>query len=150
MPEGPIKYETHIKPNLDKIREWAKQTNETEIRKRLGINSSSTWVRYKKQFPELQEALLSKQDLVSEIKNALVKRALGFEYTESKTVVRKTDTGEDILTTEIYKKYSPPDVAACNSLLQNMTRDWYRDRAQYELKKKQIEIQKKQLESKEF
>lgn len=149
MPVGPIKYDTQVKPNLDKIREWAKQTNETEIRKRLGI-SSATWIKYKKEFPELQDALLSKQDLVSEIKNALVKRALGFEYTESKTVVRKTDTGEDILTTEIYKKYSPPDVAACNSLLQNMTRDWYRDRAQYELKKKQIELQKKQLESKEF
>lgn len=144
------KWETHVKPNLDKIAEWARYETETQIYNRLGVGASA-WVRYKRDYPELQKALLSKQDLISDVRNALLKRALGFYYEESKTTIRKDETtGNDITTVETTRKYAPPDVGACNSILQNMSEGWYRDKAAFELKKQELELKKKQIEQNEF
>lgn len=146
----PTKWETHVRPNLDKIAEWARWETEESIMKRLDV-TGPTWSTYKKEHPELRKALLSKQDLVSQVRNALLKRALGFEYEETKKSIRKDDaTGRDIVYTEITKKYSPPDVAACNSILQNMSENWYRDKAAYELKRQEIELKKMQIEENRF
>lgn len=144
------KWEVNVKPNLDKIAQWARYETEGQICKRLGIGST-VWTKYKRQYPELQQALLSKQDLISDVRNALLKRALGFYYEETKTTIRKDEaTGHDITCTEITKKYAPPDVGACNSILQNMSEGWYRDKAGYELKKQELELKKKQIEQNEF
>ena len=50
------KYETHIKPNLDKIKKLASSHLEKDIAKQLGV-SVSTFMEMKRKHPELQEAL---------------------------------------------------------------------------------------------
>lgn len=143
------KWETHVQPHLDKIKVWSAETTETDICKRLDV-TWPTWEKCKREHPELKEALMGKQKLIGDIRNALVKRALGFEYEETKKSIRKDEAGRDVVYTEIVKRYSPPDVAACNSLLQNMDENWYRDKAAYELKRQELELKKIKMEQDEF
>lgn len=143
------KWETHIQPHLNKIKEWSAEMPECDIYNKLAV-SAPTWEKCKKEHPELREALLGKQKLIDDVRNALVKRALGFEYEETKKSIRKDEQGRDVVYTEITRRYSPPDVAACNSILQNMDSSWYRDRAAYELKRQELELKKIQLEQNAF
>lgn len=143
------KWETHVQPHLEKIKEWSAEMTETDIWKRLAI-SAPTWEKCKREHPELRQALLGKQKLIGDVRNALLKRALGFEYEETKKSIRKDDQGRDVVYTEITKRYSPPDVGACNSILQNIDPTWYRDRAAYELKRQELELKKIKLEQDDF
>ena len=80
-----------IEENLDRIEEMARYgANEADIAKSLGI-SVSTWEKYKNEFSQLKEVLKNaRQDLVVEIKSALVKRALGFNYEEKKQYIKES------------------------------------------------------------
>ena len=103
----------------------------------------STWHVYKNKYPELQQAVISgRQNLISDVKSALIQRAKGFEYTEKKQYMRESETGM-VAYTEITTKKALPDVAACNSILQNLDKDWYRDRAAARLREQELELKKK-------
>ena len=140
------KYETHIKPNLEQIKEWIETQTEKQICERLGV-AVSTFENYKAKHKELQEALLQgKQDLVSELKSALKKKAKGFEYEEQKTIIRQYD-GKRTEVVEKYKKYAVPDTVAIHLLLKNLDKDWTNDdKTTIELKKRQMDINEKKVE----
>ncbi|KLU65709.1 hypothetical protein DEAC_c23390 [Desulfosporosinus acididurans] len=112
-----------VKARLSEIEQWIKDgLTEEQVCTNLGIGVS-TFSEYKVRHEELRELLKkSRQVLVTQIENALVKRALGFSYEETKISIRQMD-GREVKFTEKTTKYQPPDVAACSLLLKNKARD---------------------------
>jgi len=112
------------KTKLLLVEKWARDgLSEKQIATNLGI-CKSTMEDYKKRHPDFLAALKKgKEPFLAEVENALAKRALGFEYTEEKTYIKKNDDGTTTQYKEIATKYYPPDVAACSILLKNKDKD---------------------------
>lgn len=148
----PSKYETEIKPYLAEIRK-AVEAGATvkEIASTFNI-AESTLLKYKAEKKELKEAFArGREKVVFEIKAALLKKALGFEYEEEKRVGRKDKEGEQIILVEKYKRYSVPSETAAAMLLRNYDKEWLdRDSASTELKKQEMELKKAIAESNNF
>lgn len=140
------RYETHVLPYLGQIAEWYQDMDDQQISDRLGIHRSS-FEKYKSEHKELRDVLIKgKQQLVAELKASLKKKAKGFEYEETKTVIRRTDSG-DVTTIEKYRKYAQPDTGAIHLLLKNLDPDWHNDdQATIDLKKEQMEIAREKAE----
>lgn len=142
------KYDEHVKPYLNQIAEWKKSgATDKEISDALGI-ALSTFSEYKNQYSELSDALRTgKQTVILNVKAALYKKAIGFEYEEKRGVKK----GDKVVSTEIFKRYSPPDTTAAAMLLRNYD-DEYRDKdsAQTDFKRQEIEIKKALAEANNF
>ena len=65
-----------------------------------------------------------REKVVIEIKAALLKKALGFNYDEEKRVGRKDKSGENIILVEKYTRYCPPSETAAAMLLRNYDSEW--------------------------
>lgn len=138
-------YEDIIPPRLNEIREWAASgALDKEIYEALGIGKN-TFYRYKRDHSELRLAIKeARMKPVKEIKSALYRRALGFQYEEKETVV-----GDDGYTrTKTTVKSALPDPASCMILLKHWAKDegWTNDPQSLELKKKELKIKEKQIE----
>ena len=144
------KYDTHVKPYLDKIKEWYGEMDEKQIAEKLGISIAS-WENYKNAYPELREVLKNgKQELISELKNSLKKKAKGFYYEETKTSIRE-EGGKQVKVVEKYKKYAQPDTGAIHLLLKNLDDSWRNDdKTTIDLKQKQLELTEKKVEQNEW
>ena len=148
---GKSKYDSHVKPHLEKITKWTEDLTDEQIAARLKISRKS-FIEYKKQHPELVEALeKGKKRLVVELKDTLKKKAKGFYYEEVKTVkIHNPDSEavqEWIEKIEVNRKYAQPDTGAAHLLLKNLDPTWRNDDAEtMKLKKKQVEIQQQKLE----
>lgn len=123
---------------------------ELQIGKNLGI-SKTTMEEYKKQYPDFKNALKrGKEPFIAEVENALAKRALGFDYTETKTYI-KIEDGREVQYQERTTKYYPPDVAACSILLKNKDRgNWADNPMKIDLEREFLELRKKAEEMKNF
>lgn len=144
----PSKYELHVEPYLDKIKEMALTMTEEQIAETLGISRSS-WKRYKGLYEPLRSALKKgRKDLVCELKSALIKKAIGFDYEETSETRELTLNGElEVTKKEIKRKHMAPDVAAINLLLKNYDKDnWANDPQMMEIRKKELELREKQIE----
>ena len=78
---------------------------ESDIAKKLGV-SITTFEQYKKQYPEFLAALKrGKAPIDFEVESALLKRALGYTYTETKREIENLDNGVVLVksTTETIK-----------------------------------------------
>lgn len=148
---GKSKYDSHVKPHLDKITKWTEDLTDEQIAARLKISRKS-FIEYKKQHPELVEALeKGKKRLVVELKDTLKKKAKGFYYEEVKTVkIHNPDSEADtewIEKIEINRKYAQPDTGAAHLLLKNLDPEWRNDDAEtMKLKRKTVELQQQKLE----
>lgn len=142
------RYESHVEPFLAKIPEWYEFLNEGQIAKKLGISKCS-FEKYKKEHPELQEALRhGKEELVESLKAALKKKAAGYYYEEVKTIVRE-DGGTTAKTIEKYKKYAHPDTGAIHLLLKNLDDTWRNDdKATMDIKRGQLDLAREKEENK--
>lgn len=143
----PDKYVTNVEPYLDKIKEMCLTMTEAQIAETLGV-SYSAWKRYKSRSEQLRSALKKgRQDLVMELRSALIKRAKGFEYTETKIV---NEAGKPVRT-EVSTKYYPPDVAALNLALKNYDPfNWANDPQMIRIREKELELQEKKIEMGEW
>lgn len=142
------KYAEYVKPMLSKITEWSKSgATDEEICTALGI-AQSTFYEYKKKYPELSEALRTgRQNVVLNIKAALYKRAIGFEYEER----RGTQKNGQLTNIEIYKRYYPPDTTAAQLLLRNYDKTWRdKDVITSDLKQQEIDLRKAIAEANNF
>lgn len=121
---------------LLKIEAWARNgLTDEQIAHNMGI-TKSTLYEWKKRFSAFSEALKKGKEVVDiQVENALLKRALGYTFTEV-TKERVTDydpkTGEVIgshmeITKEITKEVQP-DVTAQIFWLKNRKPDVWRDR----------------------
>ncbi len=140
----PSKYITHVKPFLDDIKKWSEAgATNVEIAKALGI-AESTLIDYKKKYSELSKAFArGRAAIVIDIKAALLKKALGYDYTEEKTIGRKDKSGDKIVSFERIKRHQPPSETAAAMLLRNYDDDWKdKDNATTTLKQQEMELKK--------
>lgn len=147
------KYESHVKPNLDKIREWRKVGATVEkICDVLGI-SVATWFEYEKRYPEFAETIKKGQDefcfdLRGELAKLCKKHTL---ETKKQYIKHDIETGHKTQYTEITTKEVDADIAAINLLLKNLDRgNWANDPQNLELRKQELELRKKIAESNNF
>lgn len=140
------KYEAAVKPRLAEIREWYQELTEKEIADKLGISLSS-FHNYKRKHNELAECLNdAKQQLIDELRGSLKRKAKGFNYKETKKMIRMVG-GVKTQVIEEYERYSPPDVGAIHLLLKNIDPSWRNDdQTTIDLKKEKLEIEKQKGE----
>lgn len=97
---------------LIKLKGWARDgLSNDQIAQNIGINRDTlyTWM---KKYPDISDALKKGKEVVDiEVENALLKRAMGYEYEEVKTYIEETD-GKKKKKVEKTTKHVPADVTA--------------------------------------
>lgn len=162
------RWETDIEPNLQVIQEMARTMTEKQIAESFGISYTGAWSLYKQQHPELAENLKKgRQNLVAELRSALIKKAKGYEYTETKETTERVKWPDELyammleagftpqqigearlVKTEVTHKTMSPDVAAINLALKNYDKEnWANDPQALELKKKELKLKEQQIEN---
>lgn len=131
------KYEYWLTPEgLLLLEGWARDgLTDEQIARNMGI-VSSTLYDWKKRYPEISESLKRGKAIVDrQVENALLKRALGFSYTEvtKKRIVdtgqKKRHKGESRLTEQEWEfavKYFNGRCAYCGEYMSNPTKDHVR------------------------
>ena len=132
-------YEKLVQPKLIEIAEMNKTMSERQIAYKLGVSLTS-FNEYKSLHEELRDALQRGRDeLCRTIKEAMVKSAKGYYYTE-------TDESDDGVSNK-RRRWAKPDVVAQHLLLKNYDPEWHNDDHEtMELKKKQVEIAKQKAD----
>lgn len=165
------KYEALVQPNLALISEMARTMTEKQIAESLGVSYRGIWSLAKREHPELVEAIKrGRQNLVAELRSSLIKKALGYEYTETKEIKQKVNWSDEmyvmlleagftedqinqaeLIKTETYHKHASPDVAAINLALKNYDSDnWANDPQALELKKKELALKEKVIKQNDW
>ena len=125
---------------LTLLKGWARNgLTDEQIAHNCGVKAATLY-EWKKQYPEISEALKKGKEVVDlEVENALLKRALGYRYTETTreperdpatgVPIRDPQTGEIRLTvTKKVEKEIAPDTTAQIFWLKNRRPDLWRDR----------------------
>lgn len=125
------KYQRWLDPDgLTLLEGWARWgLTDEQIAKNCGC-SVSTLYQWKKDFPEISEALKKGKDVVDlEVENALLKRARGFDYVETTTerVLNKETGNFEMVVTKKVTKMVVPDTTAQIFWLKNRRPDRWRD-----------------------
>lgn len=140
------KYETHVKSRFKEIKQWCQNgSTDKEIYTALGI-SKDTFYSYLKKHSDFSDLIKNNRiNAIKEIKNALYKRATGFQYIETKKTITENDDGDRTIKTEKTTKMVLPDPASCMILLKHWDKEteWTNDPATLKLKKKELELKKK-------
>lgn len=134
-----------IKNKLILVEGWARDgLTDEQIANNLGINVATLY-RYKKQHSEFCESLKKGKEVVDyEVENALLKRALGYNYTEKTYETSYNETlGEYVktLTKEVTKQVSP-DTTALIFWLKNRKPEKWRDKIDLEDKTNEETLEK--------
>lgn len=111
---GPGKYhEWTTEEGLLKIEGWARDgLTDEQIAHNIGI-VPSTLYEWKKKHSEISEALKKGKEVIDrQVENALLKRALGYEYEEVKQIIEKDEMGKDRKRIEKTVKQVIPDITA--------------------------------------
>lgn len=107
------------------IEGWARQgLTDEQISKNMSI-SYSTFREWKKKYSALSAALKKGKTPVDfEVENALLKRAMGFEYEETETIIEEVD-GKQRKRIKKIKKVALPETSAIIFWLKNrMPEQW--------------------------
>lgn len=122
------KYESNVKPNLDRVLEWASDgASDIQIAGNLKI-SMSTFYEHLNKYTEFSDTLKKGRDIVdNKVENALLKRALGYEATEEFLEI-KTVNGVENKVLRKNKKHIPADVGASIFWLKNRKSNKWRDK----------------------
>lgn len=163
----PSKYNDYIKPYLALISEYCQTMTEKQIAAKMGV-SYSAWNQYKIDYPELKETIKKgRQNLVAELRSTLIKKALGYEYTEIKEITTQVKWDDDVceklldagltleeisnsrlIKTEKITKTAQPDVAAINLLLKNYDKEnWANDPQMISIREKELELRERQIDN---
>ena len=132
------KYEDWLtEDGLLKVQGWARDglSNE-QIAHNIGINKDTLY-EWQKRFSDFSDALKKGKEVVDrEVENAMLKRALGYEYDEvTQEPVTDKDTGiTEMRVTKVVTKQIVPDVTAQIFWLKNRKPAEYRDKHDVEFK----------------
>ncbi len=109
---------------------WARDgLTDEQIAHNIGIRRE-TLIAWKKKYSNISNTLKKNKAVVDfEVENALLKRALGYEYTETKTIV-----SENGIKTETTTKQVVPDTTAQIFWLKNRKPDDWRDKRETTVK----------------
>jgi hypothetical protein len=138
------KYESHVKPHLQEISEAYKRgVEEKKIAEGLGIGLSA-WCDYKNKYPEFAQALkrdeADTREILAKLDSALLEAAYGADYEEVK-IYETTDADGNVKRhKEKTKKHQPPNVTAIFGAYNRFDKEYVRDRAYYDLKKKEFAL----------
>lgn len=145
------KYETYVKPRLDQIEKWLNGgAAEHQVAEALGISYAS-FNNYKREHPELREICEKPRvGVVLDLRSALVKRALGYEYEEKKQYIVKDENGNKKISTEIFTKQALPDTTAIFGALNLYDPEYVKDKKAHELKEQELELRRQMAESKDW
>ena len=141
-------YDTHIKPRFSEISAWLQNgATEKQVYQNLGI-SKDAFYKYKREKEEFAELIKKgRETLVIQLRGALVKKALGFEYTERKKYSKHDTDGKVYQYVEETTKTALPDVAALNLCLKNYDPDeWANDPQMLRMKEKELELKRELAE----
>ena len=117
------------KEGLLKIEGWAKDgLVDEQIADNIGINRKTLY-EWKKKYPPISDALKRGKEVIDrQVENALLKSALGYEYTEVKEYIEKTDDGKTKKKIEKTTKQIPPNTTAQIFWLKNRKPATWRDK----------------------
>ncbi|MFR8990619.1 MAG: transposase [Fusobacterium sp.] len=123
------KWETHVKDRLIEVEGWARDgLTDEQIAKNLGI-AYSTLREYREKYSALSAALKRGKEVVDrEVENALLKRALGYNYVEETTEELPNGTTKS----KTVIKHIPGDTTAQIFWLKNRKPDVWRDKTAIE------------------
>lgn len=120
------KYQQWLEPEgLTLLEGWARDgLTDEQLAKKMGIGTTTLY-RWKEEYREIREALKKGKEVVDiQVENALLKRALGYDFQETR--VEKSDKdGTKIIQT---LKHIPADTTAQIFWLKNRRPDKWRDK----------------------
>jgi hypothetical protein len=125
------KYKEWLEPEgLLKLEGWARDgLVDKQIAHNIGI-SEQTLNEWKKKYPSLSESLKRGKEVIDrQVENALLKRALGYKYTE---ITKENIGGEMIEAKEVVKEVVPDTTAQIFWLKNRKPAEW-RDKQNVEL-----------------
>lgn len=120
------KYQEWLTPEgLLKIEGWARDgLIDEQIAQNIGIRAATLY-EWKKRFPQFSEALKKGKEIVDrQVENALLKRALGYEYEE----IKEKFEGGVLTERTVTKKEVVADTTAQIFWLKNRKPDTWRDK----------------------
>lgn len=132
---GKMKYDEDFPKRAEDL---ARQgLRDIDIARKLNI-SKDTFYKYQKQFPDFADAIKKgKAPVDFEVENALLKRAMGYEYEEVHVELEPEENSDKpskrIKSIRRVKKFIPPDTAACIFWLLNRRPHQWRDRKHLEI-----------------
>lgn len=131
------KYEYWLTPEgLLKLEAWARDgLIDEQIAANIGI-SRETLYQWKNKYSDISDALKKGKEVVDiQVENALLKRALGYEYTEvTQELCENAESGEmELRVTKKVTKEVVPDTTAQIFWLKNRRPDKWRDKQNMEL-----------------
>lgn len=123
MAKGKFEYWLSL-DGLTLLEGWARNgLTDEQISHNAGINPKTLY-DWKKRYSPISNALKKGKEVVDiEVENALLRRALGYEYEET-----KTEGGDKGVTVTTYKRHMPPDTTAQIFWLKNRRPDKWRDK----------------------
>lgn len=124
------KYQKWLEPdNLLLLESWARDgCTDEQLAKKMGINVATLY-KWKIKYSNIDEALKKGKEVIDVmVENALLKRALGYEYEEQQVVKYKDDC--EVVTV---KKYAMPDVTAQIFWLKNRRSEQWREKQQVDI-----------------
>lgn len=123
------KYQEWLTPDgITRLEAWARDgLTDEQLATKIGI-TAATLYDWKNKYPEISEALKRGKEVVDvEVENALLKRALGYDYTEERVEVSKENGKKTVKTTQTVKHVAP-DTTAQIFWLKNRRPDKWRDK----------------------
>lgn len=136
------KYEYWLTPEgLLKLEGWARDgLTDEQIAENMGINKATLY-RWKEKYCDICDTLKRGKEVVDlQVENALLKRALGYEYEE---VSKKYESGT-LTEKKVIKKQAVPDTTAQIFWLKNRQPDKWKDKQDVqvsgELKEEQTKL----------
>ena len=120
------KYEKWLEPeSLILLEGWARDgLTDEQLAKKMGIGTRTLY-EWKEKHPQISQALKKGKEVVDiQVENALLKRALGYEYTEEKVEISEKD-GRKVTQTV---KHVAPDTTAQIFWLKNRRPEKWRDK----------------------
>lgn len=132
------KYEKWLEPDgLLLISAWARDgLTDDQIANNMGIGNRTLY-EWKQKYPQISQALKRGKEIVDvEVENALLKRALGYTFTETTKELRENPkTGnEELVVTKVVTKEIAPDTTAQIFWLKNRRPDLWRDKQNVDIK----------------
>lgn len=134
------KYTDWVKHNLDQMREWAYEGySHTDMAKKLEVGYTTLWT-WRRKHPELHAAITEgkddrRRDNAVKVEDALLKRALGYDYEQTDvTEFLNSDGVCQSTASKVTTKHVVGDVSAMKFYLQNRApEEWNNAKAETDL-----------------
>ncbi len=111
------------------VQGWAREgLTDEQISRNIGI-AIRTFYEWQERYPQFRQAIKKgKAPVDLQVENALLKRALGYEYEETITEIEQIEEGKQKTHVRRIKKQMPPDVGAIVFWLKNRRPNKWRDK----------------------